>query len=179
MGKRKKVTFADLSGKSLETVLEITPRNSCEDLSAWPFSLELSDKSRPSHCQLKCCFEQPGSRDDFFERVKEQHLSLESAVCDRLAIRGFVRVFNEAFEKEVSVRYTTDGWKTCRDIKADYVPISTNRNMDRFFFRIPLPDVLQNGTTIQFAVRYTVNGCDFWDNNFQKDYCILYCNGAV
>ena len=171
MGKKKRVTFADLLGFSLVSVVEIAPRCKLQNL-----AVHLPQKQSvklPSQCQqLKYSFEQPVDRDDFIERVKQQHVCLESVVCDKTMVRGFVRVLNVAFRKDVSIRYTTDGWKTVCNGRANYLSTSRNGTTDTFFFHIPLPSIWQDRNKMEFAICYRVEGNDYWDNNFLRNYSV-------
>ena len=167
MGKKKRVTFADLLGFSLVNVVEISPRNSLTDICFSP-----NHKAQAPHRRyLTCLFEQPVDKDDFLERVTRQYICLESVVCDK-AIIGFVRVLNIAYKKEVVVRFTGDGWKTFREEPAEHLSISVDGTMDTFFFRIPWLSLCHKTSELEFAIRYNVRGNVYWDNNFFKNYSV-------
>lgn len=171
----KKVTFADLLGLSLVSVVEIAPRSKLKadlDLHVQYFPHKCRVKSNSQRQNLTCSFEQPVNEDDFLDRVKRQCVCLESVVCDRTVVRGFVRVLNVTYRKEVTVRYTTDDWKTVRNERANYLSTSRNGTTDTFFFRIPLSSVWQDRSKMEFAICYSVEGNDFWDNNFFKNYSV-------
>ena len=171
MGKKKRVTFADLFGRSLVNVVEISPRNSLTDI-CFPQDHKAPAKPIATHRRyLTCLFEQPVDKDDFLERVTRQYICLESVVCDK-AIIGFVRVLNIAYKKEVVVRYTGDGWKTFREESAEHLSISSDGTMDTFFFRIPLLSFLKEVNNVEFAIRYNVRGNVYWDNNAFKNYSV-------
>ena len=176
MGKRKKVTFADLLGFSLVSVVEISPRNSLPNTCFSPKHKAVVKPITAQRRYLTCLFEQPVSKDDFLERVTRQYICLESVVCDK-AILGFVRVLNIAYRKEVAVRYTGDGWKTFREELAEYLSTSTDGTMDTFFFRIAQPSILEETNNLEFAIRYSVKENVYWDNNFLKNYSV--CLGDV
>lgn len=171
MGKKKRVTFADLLGLSLVSVVEISPRNSLSDICFSPNHKALTKPIVAHRRYLTCLFEQPVDKDDFLERVTRQYICLESVVCDK-AIVGFVRVLNIAYKKEVVVRYTGDGWKTFREEPAEHLSISRDGTMDTFFFRIPLLSFWQETNKVEFAIRYNVRGNVYWDNNFFKNYSV-------
>ena len=171
-GKKKKVTFADLLGCSLVSVIEISPRNSLPDSR---LSQQHKASVRPISAQrryLSCSFEQPVSKDDFLDRVTRQYICLESVVCDK-AIVGFVRVLNIAYHKEVAVRYTGNAWKTFREEPAEYLSTSRDGTMDTFFFRIPQPSICQETSKLEFAIRYSVKENVYWDNNLKKNYSVF------
>ncbi|SAL99577.1 hypothetical protein [Absidia glauca] len=95
---------------------------------------------------------------------------------------GRCRVSNLAFEKQVIVRYSFDYWQSHREINASYrEPIaSTTNTWDRFTFDIGLPPSCSSPSspslnnhrplTCWIALRYLVNGQEFWDNNDGKNY---------
>ena len=72
---------------------------------------------------------------------------------------------NYAYNKNVFVRYTTDGWKTSKDKNLSYS--STNANGTENW-TVALDDV--TNVNLEYAVCYQVNGTEFWANNFGKNY---------
>ena len=173
MGNKKRVTFADLLGFSLVSVVEIAPRSKPQSL-AVHLPVKRSVKLHVQRPYLRCAFEQPVDKEDFMDRVKQQWVCLESVVCEKTVVRGFVRVLNVAFTKDVTIRYTTDGWKTVRNDRAHYLSTSGNNGTtDTFFFCIPLPSVIwKDRSKMEFAVCYRVAGNDYWDNNFLRNYAV-------
>ena len=173
MGNKKRVTFADLMGFSLVSVIEIAPRNKLEELAEHPLQNQrLKASSRRRY--LSCLFEQPAEKEDFPDRVKSQYVCLESMVCDNTIVRGFVRVLNVAYTKHVSIRYSTDNWNTICNEHANYLCTSIDGTMDTFFFRILLPSIWHERSKMEFAICYSVEGCDYWDNNFHRNYSVSY-----
>lgn len=87
-------------------------------------------------------------------------------------LRGRCRVANLAFEKHVTVRYTTDYWKSFHETEALYrEPIGSSANTwDRFSFTIRLDDCASPNITVYLALKYTVNDNEFWDNNDGANY---------
>ena len=171
MGKKKRVTFADLLGFSLVNVVEISPRSSLTDIC---ISQNYKAQEKPitaNRQYLTCLFEQPVDKDDFLERVTREYICLESLVCDK-AIIGFVRVLNIAYKKDVVVRFTEDGWKTFREEPAEHLSISIDGSMDTFFFRISLLSLWNKTGKVEFAIRYNARGNVYWDNNFFKNYSV-------
>jgi Carbohydrate/starch-binding module (family 21) len=72
-------------------------------------------------------------------------------------LSGAVRVFDLDDAKQVSVRYTTDGWRSFRDVDASWA------RDDDWSFRI---EGLGLGTLpeeVAFAVRYRAGGRELWD----------------
>uniref|UniRef100_A0A4W6C9Y5 CBM21 domain-containing protein n=1 Tax=Lates calcarifer TaxID=8187 RepID=A0A4W6C9Y5_LATCA len=95
---------------------------------------------------------------------------LETVEADEFSLSGFVRVLNLAFEKSVSLRYSLNNWITFMDSLASYVPDSSDGVTDKFCFKIVMPTYLDNGGTLQFAIKYCVGGQEFWDNNNGNNY---------
>ncbi|KAL0088388.1 carbohydrate-binding module family 21 protein [Phycomyces blakesleeanus] len=92
-------------------------------------------------------------------------------------IVGQVQVRNLAYHKTVWVRYTFDCWQTVENVEAVYrEPVGgkdpNNSNYDIFIFTIQLNRLSTNRpannnvlATLDFAVQYTVDGREVWDNN--------------
>ncbi|KAF8681218.1 Starch/carbohydrate-binding module (family 53) [Rhizoctonia solani] len=103
---------------------------------------------------------------------------------DRESLTGVVRVRNVAFEKSVSVIYSTDDWNTQAEASARWTGayrLGTEspevpprpEGYDDFEFRIPLKDMGIRGSAgsavrakiLHFAVKYEVPGQgEWWDN---------------
>lgn len=172
LASKRRVHFADFDGQDLVSVKMITPVNSEEDLSRDKKLDILSNISTPVHLKrMICCFTQPASDDKFVDRVKAQNVCLENVVFCGFAMVGTVKVKNIAFAKEVTARYTVDGWNSYRDVWADYVPKSSDGQTDRFQFRISIPQDLDVGGKLEFAIRYCTAGKEYWDNNLKRNYC--------
>uniref|UniRef100_A0A8C6SI42 CBM21 domain-containing protein n=1 Tax=Neogobius melanostomus TaxID=47308 RepID=A0A8C6SI42_9GOBI len=101
---------------------------------------------------------------------REVKVLLESVEADEFSLSGFVRVLNLAFEKSVSLRYSLNNWISFMDSLASYVPNSSDGISDRFCFKIVMPTYLDNGGTLQFAIKYCVGGQEYWDNNSGNNY---------
>ncbi|CAN8097650.1 unnamed protein product [Discula destructiva] len=98
---------------------------------------------------------------------------------DHKFLIGSIIVANLAFSKAVVCRFTLDYWKTTSEVTAEYIcdvtPKSSELSYDRFNFSIKLADLANLETkTLYFAIKYSVNGQEFWDNNngtnFQVDF---------
>ncbi|EAU81920.2 protein phosphatase regulator [Coprinopsis cinerea okayama7 len=87
------------------------------------------------------------------------------------SIVGVVRVRNIAYAKLVTVRFTFDSWQTLSEVTARYSN-SPSPEYDRFTFTINLTDILARieEKTLVLAVRYSVAGQEFWDNNNTLNY---------
>lgn len=80
------------------------------------------------------------------------------------------------FEKKVTVRFTTDNWRTFKDTNATYVHKSSDGFTDKFSFKIDLTSKNDTVlTSLDFAIRYiAVNVGEFWDNNNTVNYRFRY-----
>jgi len=74
-------------------------------------------------------------------------------------LTGRVRVFNAAYEKDVTVRYSVDGWATSQEVDATW------EHGDEWIFRVEGLGVAQLPSEVQFAVHYVSGSVDAWDNN--------------
>src|SRR6266542_1447338 len=82
---------------------------------------------------------------------------------------------------KVEVRYTFDFWSTVSEVQASFaegVPSKDNKNnFDAFIFSIELIDNSRNpidGKTMYFAVHYSVDNRDYWDNNNGSNYQVNF-----
>ncbi|KAI8071526.1 putative phosphatase regulatory subunit-domain-containing protein [Gongronella butleri] len=125
-----------------------------------------------------------------YKSLANAAIRMENIQLDHDVLIGRCRVANLAYQKQVTVRYSLDFWQTHHEIDAIFrEPIaSTTNTWDRFTFEIPLDDhhhadmddeTSPNATsaprkpiTCWVALRYQVNGQDFWDNNDGKNYQI-------
>ena len=104
---------------------------------------------------------------DFELRVIHEMVCLESVTIDTDTIRGFIRVLNTTMEKDMSVRYSTDNWKTFRDRAAEWVEMVSDGRMDRFAFTLPARHSVGD---LAFSVAF--NG--HRDNNKGQNYTIVF-----
>uniref|UniRef100_A0A3B5A6U8 CBM21 domain-containing protein n=1 Tax=Stegastes partitus TaxID=144197 RepID=A0A3B5A6U8_9TELE len=162
---QKKVRFADSLGLELisvkhfdDTDVPEVPERILAKLPKGTFHL--------NHLDTK--FPRPPAQSIFMEL--EVKVMLESVEADEFSLSGFVRVLNLAFEKSVSLRYSLNNWITFMDSLASYVPDSSDGVTDQFCFKIVMPTYLDNGGTLQFAIKYCVEGEEFWDNNNGNNY---------
>ena len=110
-------------------------------------------------------FTNPSLEPDFFARVKGDYVVLESIREEPRSLHGIVRVFNLTYSKEVTIRWSHDGWRTSHDTCAVFC--SNDGDTDRFAFELPI-----NGDDVSFAIRYRTEGSEFWDNNRGRNYTI-------
>lgn len=109
---------------------------------------------------------------------KVENVALQELVLsqDQRTITGSVRVRNIAYEKWLAVRFTLDWWQTTSEVTARYDKSIEDCTFDIFTFTIRLHDIWLRieEKTIFIALRYTVAGQEYWDNNSGKDYHIKF-----
>lgn len=178
---QKKVRFADSLGLELISVKHFddtdepeVPERILAKLHKAPLQLSHLDTKFPrapaQSVFMELQFTSPGALPGFDQRVREVKVLLETVEADEFSLSGFVRVLNLAFEKSVSLRYSLNNWITFMDSLASYVPDSSHGDTDKFRFKIVTPTYLDTGGTLQFAIRYCVDGQVFWDNNNGNNY---------
>lgn len=176
---QKKVRFADSLGLELITVKhfddtdepEVPERILAKIPNHHLNHLETKFPRAPAQTMfMELQFTNPGTLPGFEQRVREVKVMLESVEADEFSLSGIVRVLNLAFEKSVSLRYSLNNWITFMESLASYVPSSSDSGTDKFCFKIVTPTYLDNGGTLQFAIKYCVDGQEFWDNNNGINY---------
>lgn len=85
--------------------------------------------------------------------------------------QGYIEVSNIAYTKQVVVRYMEKESGVWADVNATYVK-SISGNKEIWTFKTPEKIFVGRWSSAeyQFAVKYTVNGVTYWDNNDGKDY---------
>ncbi|KAI8984607.1 putative phosphatase regulatory subunit-domain-containing protein [Mycotypha africana] len=94
---------------------------------------------------------------------------------NQFLLEGRCRALNLSFHKLVTIRYTFDLWRTFQEVTGTFresIP-STSNTWDRFEFSIPIEAKKTTSQTFYLALRYTVNGQEFWDNNNGLNYEIV------
>ncbi|KAI9289942.1 putative phosphatase regulatory subunit-domain-containing protein [Umbelopsis sp. AD052] len=113
--------------------------------------------------------ERPSSED---QEDTEQN---DDAREDVTRLKGSVRVRNQSFHKQVSVRYTLNDWQSFGTVNAYYTR-SISPLYDEFAFDLDIPLSLSSehqatiSTQVELAVQYRFNGREFWDNNSSRNY---------
>lgn len=117
-------------------------------------------------------FNQPSGSSDFFNRLRDQKVSLESAyMSDLSTIKGIVRVVNLDFHKSVFARYTLDDWATTSDATGAYMSGSCDGFSDKFTFTIDVSSIKgQAGKKVHFSICFSCSNNQYWDNNSNKNY---------
>ena len=175
----KRVCFADLVGLKLEFVKLITPSSSEDNLcdlrnvaGARKDRFDINGnilRVERTKCLLPC-FVAPSRTHGFMQRLHSQNVCLENIACEKFVVSGLIRVTNLSYRKEVTVRFTLDGWETYRDIWADYMSSCSDGKTDKFTYRITVPFDFEVNRHMEFAIRYRVLNREFWDNNDRKNY---------
>ena len=135
-----------------------------------PATVTVTSASLPT-TSLVPMFTQPGGNSTFLDTVFAQKISLENAFMEGPStVFGIVRVLNISFHKAVTVRWTTDGWRSVRETDAEYVAGSSQGGTDKFSFKLQFPcEELEVGAKLQFCLRYECSG-EFWDSNRGNNY---------
>jgi hypothetical protein len=113
---------------------------------------------------------------NLLERVYQQQVVLENIFLRELTIYGTIRVNNCSFDKRVFVQFTIDQWKTSSKKNAYYSTHYSDNNTDVFQFKLTISKEKlllfssKAPKNISFAIRYCVNGQEFWDNNYSRNY---------
>jgi hypothetical protein len=187
----------DSDGESLE-VPKIVPASSQTDTLSGVSTFQVES----STFFWSVRFAQPALSADFFQRLNERKVLLESFYNRFAYLSGVVRVLSLSYHKRVSIRYTFDNWKSFKTAPASYIENSFDGSTDRFTFELPVDGrfminelaekmhmrqderhafIYNCGSvlcfTIQFAVCYETlsNGCvsnAYWDNNCGANYTI-------
>ncbi|XP_014243895.1 glycogen-binding subunit 76A [Cimex lectularius] len=174
-GEKKIVRFADVLGLDLTDVhtfldeIPKIPKSAFKDLK----NVDVAPASSPKpEKTLVSLFPQPASQNQFTEKLAYNKVCLENAFITNtisLNVRGTIRVVNVHFEKKVTVRYSTDKWKTFVDTISQYLEGSSDGFSDRFSFTLPASD-MSVGQRMEFAIKYNVLDTEYWDNNSGINY---------
>lgn len=108
--------------------------------------------------------------DELDDRLKKNNVCLSDTKLNGRSVNGFVIVNNLAYDKLVVVRHTFDDWNTVLDVPAYYISSSDEGKRDKFGFNLVFP---QNRSEMYFALQYSVDGLEFWDNNHGNNYKIV------
>jgi Carbohydrate/starch-binding module (family 21) len=94
---------------------------------------------------------------------------------DVTRLKGTVRVRNQSYHKQVSIRYTLNDWQSSGTVNG-YFTRSITSLYDEFAFDLDIPLTLSSdhqatiSTQVELAVQYCFNGREFWDNNSSRNY---------
>jgi hypothetical protein len=103
---------------------------------------------------------------------------LDQADLHENKLRICVLVRNLAFEKQVAIRCSIDGWKTYSDINATYqstVGTSSDHytGLDRFVCEMDLSFWPGEAVQFDYAIRYCFLNQEHWDNNNCNNYQVF------
>lgn len=188
--KAKSVHFADTLGKPLKSIKTLYDLDDELDMvflrfkdvsTRRNFSIK-PKKTVEKNAATKTCgriscqfvnFHSPIENPRFLEQVLKQHVLLEDVIVQESGILATINVKNVSFEKDVSITFTMDEWKTVGNIKANYVPGSSTGTIDIFSFELIIPEN-ENNLNLQFAICYKTEGKEHWDSNSSKNYIISF-----
>ena len=104
------------------------------------------------------------------DALKLADASLTAASDGSIAFAGHVILKNLAYAKDVSIVYTTDGWKTVLTVPAGYdASLVGSDALERWSFSQTLPAGVSEA---QLAVSYAVNGTTYWDSDLGANYVV-------
>jgi hypothetical protein len=89
-----------------------------------------------------------------------------------LALDVDVLVRNVAYEKEVSVVYSTDAWETVQSTEGQYADgVTLDGGAERWRVHVDLP---ADAEGVDYAVSATQAGAEAWDNSFGRNFgCVI------
>jgi hypothetical protein len=94
---------------------------------------------------------------------------------DVTRLKGTVRVRNQSYRKQVSIRFTQNDWQSFGTVDGHFTR-SISPLYDEFAFDLDIPLTLSSdhqatiSTQVELAVQYCFNGREFWDNNNSRNY---------
>ncbi len=105
------------------------------------------------------------------------HSNFTAATTNNI-LRVYADIRNIAYAKEVSLVYTTNDWQTVSYANFNYANTygfggsnyslnPSSKNFEKWSVLVTLPVA---ATTVKYAIRYKVNGAEYWDNNYGKNY---------
>ena len=110
--------------------------------------------------------------DEFYDRVRSDAVAVELLQRTKDEITGYVSVRNDAPEKRVVARYTTDDWETYQETSAEWFETVETQNCDKFRFTIPSSS-WGDSHVLYLAVQYEVLDQQHWDNNHDNNYQVF------
>ncbi|XP_065648960.1 protein phosphatase 1 regulatory subunit 3B-B [Hydra vulgaris] len=187
--KAKSVHFADSLGKPLKSVKTLFEFDDELEMSLLSLGLHSSSRRSFTTSSVKgnllghltdakgkfLNFKLPLNERALEEKLNADNICLESVVFREYSIFGTVVVNNICYQKQVSVLYTIDDWKSKENVLSNYISSSSNGKKDIFSFEIVFPSSLKASKIIvKFALCYSTEGNTFWDSNCGKNYEVEY-----
>lgn len=181
---KKRVVFADDRGLALEQVKVMTEPSDCPPRWRDEFFEHVTrgETVKVALDRWEPVFPQPAS--DYLEfrrKLEHDNVSLENVIARETdqTVSGTVKVKNLAFNKEVTVRVSTDNWISFKNYQCSYVPSGSEGtsvcdiyDTFSFIFEIP-PEAASKGHTIVFCILYNCEGDEYWDNNGGNNYKLI------
>ena len=92
---------------------------------------------------------------------------------------GEIVVKNIAYQKQVKVLYTLDGWATSHEVQSTF-KATDGALAETWEFTADIPLFYSDALpTIEYAIAYTVGGVTYWDNNHNRNYKVTRFMGAT
>ncbi|CAD6197933.1 unnamed protein product [Caenorhabditis auriculariae] len=181
----KRVRFADTLGLDLEKlqyfVKEENPALSFAARTIAPLELPPSFlgegssqliSSASSACRLVLSNFNYRSEHEYNDKTRLARVCVVALRASGSTVVGQVNLLNVAFDKTVTIRYTTNKWETQEEVVAGFSHrMFGTEDIDAFNFSIVLPNKLKAGRC-EFCVQYAVSGEQFWDNNDGANYVV-------
>ena len=182
--KKKHVMFADDCGKSLEHIrtienLDEIGYNSFDDNYYGDYDSGEHENEREiimtSLKGMRSFIPMYLPKYDLTQRQSKldfQKVVLTELKTYGIMIVGVVAVVNLGFQKEVTLRYTTDDWKSFHDTSMTHLERGTGLPFyDQFCFEVHCrPAEIKN--EVIFCIRFKCAFGEFWDNNSGKNYSL-------
>lgn len=169
--RQKHVHFADSVGQQLECVQHIV-RSELPPVVPVSALDHLRKQRLRVHRQLHPLFQLQDRT--LPERVQRLGVALEDVQAVDTTVQGVVRVRNDAYEKQIVVRYTLNEWQSYTDVAANYIDGSHDGQTDKFSFSIFVSSADEEsfvpGCKLHFAIKYVADGKMWWDNNDGTNY---------
>ncbi|GAB1598349.1 uncharacterized protein LOC115212818 [Argonauta hians] len=108
----------------------------------------------------------------FKSRLERDFVALEHVFNKDFMLTGSIKVKNLNVKKNVFIRCSFDGWKTCIDVPASLSNTEYTYPYETYTFEMNVPTVFN--TKMQFAVCYQAGDSVYWDNNADKNYQICF-----
>ncbi|GMR45942.1 hypothetical protein PMAYCL1PPCAC_16137, partial [Pristionchus mayeri] len=158
---KKSVRFADCVGLELATTKLFFPDE--EDFANPTCRFDVTHRLFPTNFVYR-------SESESVSRTRREKVIVSSFMTSNFGqLMGQIRVLDLAFDKEVDVRYTRDGWITQHELLASFShKLIGNNDIDVFCFALTIPH--EDESICQLCVHYSVSDASFWDNNDGENY---------
>ncbi len=84
---------------------------------------------------------------------------------------GALLLKNHNPSKKVFVVYSVNDWESWDEVAATYAGGPNFDGIEKWTFR---DLIVTRGNDLDYAIRYEVNGVEYWDNNFGNDYHVMF-----